>query len=433
MKRILLLGAILLPTLVSAQKRWTLQECVEQGVKQNIALQRADVGAQIQKQQAYASKKSWMPRVQADVTGHLNLDMSTDLLMRQNFVYAPFGLSAEMPLDITGQLRDQSKADALELKALLADREKAENELSLSICAAYLQAVYARNIHAIAQEEVKLAQERMELVKALVEEGARSEGEMIEARSSLSEAEHNSLQSASAWEKARLSLAQMLLIEDYEHFDLAELNEEHMPEGENNLQGAIDYAQLNNAAVRSAQFRQEASDYDVKVAKSELYPKLTLRSRLGAFAYTALKSEQTFPEYKNTWKNRNELFSVTLSIPVFNAFATRSRIRQAELKSVDTRLAAHEEWNALKHEIEQAYLTAQASEKEYQSALNKVKDYTEAYEYQRNRYEDGLGTWLELREADSRLQQAKYSAQQARFQCIMNQKILNFYKGEPIR
>lgn len=437
MKRILLILTIMLPAVVSAQKLWTLQECVEQGVSHNVSLKRADVEAQVQQHQAEASRKAWLPRVQADVTGTLNFDMNMDLLARQNFVYAPFAVTAEMPLDISGQIRNQSRADALELKALLADREKAENDLSLGICAAYLQAVYARSIHQIAAEEVKMAQERVDMVRSLVEEGVRSEGEMSEANSSLAEAEHASLQSANQWEKARLELAQLLLIEDYESFDLAELSDAADAAqafgGLMNLQSAIDYAQANNAAVRSAQLRQEASDYDVKVAKSELYPKLTLRGQIGAFAYRALKSEESYEEYKDVWKNRNEMISLNLSIPVFNGFATRSRIKQAELRSVDSRLAADEEWSRLKHEIEQAYQSAVASQKEYASAQHKAEQYTAAYAYQRDRYEDGLGTWLELREADSRLQQALYGVQQARFQYIMNQKILNFYKGEPIR
>lgn len=432
MKRILLILAIMLPAVLSAQKLWTLQECVEQGVSHNIALKRADVEAQVQQQQAEASKKAWLPRVQADVTGTLNFDMNMDLLARQNFVYAPFVVTAEMPLDISGQIRNQSRADALELKALLADREKAENDLSLGICAAYLQALYARSIHQIAVEGVKMAQERVNMVSSLVEEGVRSEGEMSEANSSLAEAEHACLQSANQWEKARLELAQLLLIEDYEAFDLAELDESSEV-ALLNLQSAIDYAHANNAAMHSAQLRQEASDYDLKVAKSELYPKLTLRGQIGAFAYSALKSEESYEEYKDTWKNRNELISLNLSIPVFNGFATRSRIRQAELRSVDSRLNADEEWNQLKHEIEQAYQSAIASQKEYDSAQHKAQQYTAAYAYQRDRYEDGLGTWLELREADSRLQQALYGVQQARYQYIMNQKILNFYKGDPIR
>lgn len=420
----------MLPCLAMAQKQWTLQECIEQGMKNSTQLQRADLSTQMQEQQYRASKKAWLPRVQADVAGNLNFDMNMDLLARQNFVYAPFTISAEMPIDLTGKIHHQAMADELELKALLADREKAENDLSLSICAAYLQAVYARSIHQIAQAEVKLAQERKDLVSQLVEEGARSEGEMTETSSSLAEAEHACLQYANNYEKARLALAQMLLIEDYASFDLADLTEES--EGVS-LQSAIDYAHANNAALRSAQLRQEASDHEVKVARSELYPKLTLRGQVGAFAYSALKSEETYEEYKNTWKNRNELISLNLSIPIFNALETRTRIRQAELRSMDRRMETEEEWNRLKHEIEQAHLTAEASQQEYLSAQHKAQQYAEAYEYQRARYEDGLGTWMELREADSRMQQARYGAQYARFQSIMNQKILNFYQGEPIR
>ncbi len=434
MRRILLLLAIALPAAVSAQKLWTLQDCVEQGVSHNISLKRAEVETQVQQQQSEASKKAWLPRVQADVTGVLNFDMNMDLLARQNFVYAPFVVTAEMPIDISGQIRHQSRADALELKALLADREKAENDLSLGICAAYLQALYARSLHRIAAEEVRLAQERVNMVKSLVEEGLRSEGEMNEANSSLAEAEHTCLQCANQWEKERLTLAQLLLIEDQESFDLAELEVAPKATPELlSLQTVLDYAHSNNATLRAAQLRQEASDYDVKVAKSELYPKLTVRGQIGAFAYRALKNEETFEEYKDVWKNRNEMISLNLSIPVFNAFATRSRIRQAQLKSADSRLAADDEWNRLKHEIEQAYQSASASLREFDSAQRKEQQYQAAYDYQHDRYEDGLGTWLELREADSRLQQARYGTQQACYQYIMNQKILHFYQGDPIR
>ncbi len=440
MKRFVLILTTILPLTVSAQKVWTLQQCVEHAQAKNISLKRAEIDIKKQKHQEEASRMAWLPRVHAEVSGTLNFNMNMDLLMRQNFLYAPFTATAEMPIDITGQIRNQANADAMELKALLADHEKTENDLGIAVCSAYLQAVYAKCLMGIAQEEVKLAKERVEMVKSLVDEGARSEGEMTEARSSLAEAEHAYLISSNNWMKERMALAQMLLIDDYENFDVAEVDDYVTSadtagniNGYLDLQAVVDYAHANNAAVRSAELRIEASEFDIKVAKSELYPRLTLRGQIGAFAYTALKKENTLGEYSNIWKNRNEQLSLNLSIPIFNAFATRTRVKQARLKSENYRLAAIEEWESLKHEIQQAYLSAQTSRQEYASAQNKVNQYREAYAYQRNRYENGMGTWLELREADSNLQKSMYVAQQLHFQCIMNQKILEFYKGEAIR
>ncbi len=407
---------------VNAQKQWTLDECIAYATRNDLTLKRSDVAIRTQEETYKKASKSWMPTVNADLSAMLNFGMSLDLLLRQSFVYAPAVVTAELPIDISGGRRFAKKAEEMQLKSLEEARNKAEKDISMKIAMEYLQLLYAKSQYRIVETERKLASERVEMVRTLVDGGSRSEGELTEANSSLTEAEYNCLEAMHHIASARLALAQTIMLNDTADFDIADIAESNtMACDSNNVN--------NNAAIRQLTMKMEADKYRLKEAKSELYPKLSLTGALGIFGYSALKSGESYEDYKKFWKNHNEVIALKMSIPIFNAYTTRGKIRQATLAVRDTQLAIDEEKKNLSDEIAQLQLAIS----QYDGQLAKLQTLSaqreQAYEYQKTRYEGGLATWLELIEADSRLHEARLQSEQTRMKLNMSRQILALYFG----
>ena len=406
----------------NAQKQWTLDECIAYATRNDLTLKRADVAIRTQEEVYKTASKSWMPTVNADLSAMLNFGMSLDLLLRQSFVYAPAVVTAELPIDISGGRRYAKKAEEMQLKSIEEGRNKAEKDIRLKIAMEYLQLLYAKSQYRIVETERDLAAERVEMVRTLVDGGSRSEGELTEANSSLTEAEYNCLEALNHIATARLALAQTIMLNDTAHFDIADITESNTV--------ACDSNDVNGAAIRQLNMQMEADKYRLKEAKSELYPKLSLTGSLGIFGYSALKSGESLEDYKKFWKNHNEMIALKMSIPIFNAYATRGKIRQATLAVRDTQLAIDEEKKNLSDEIAKLQLAIS----QYDGQLAKLQTLSEqreqAYEYQKTRYEGGLATWLELIEADSRLHETRLQAEQTRMKLNMSRQILALYLGD---
>lgn len=129
-------------------------------------------------------------------------------------------------------------------------------------------------------------------------------------------------------------------------------------------------------------------------------------------------------------KQGQESIGLSLSIPIFNRFAYRNRIRMAN-HSV-SRMELESAKLNIQKEINQAYQSAVSARAKYVSSTKALAAAQEAYDYAVERYEVGRSTVYELSEAQTKLLISRSEQLQAKYDYIFQSKILNFYKGEPI-
>ena len=131
-------------------------------------------------------------------------------------------------------------------------------------------------------------------------------------------------------------------------------------------------------------------------------------------------------------KNFNKYLQFSLSIPLFNRFDTRNKVKNARIQRTALSWKLEESKKALFKEIQQAYYNAVAAESKYKSS-NTATDASEAsFRLMSEKYANGKANATEYNEARTNWMKAVSDMLQAKYDYLFRTKILDFYKGVPL-
>ncbi|MDE6711756.1 MAG: TolC family protein, partial [Alistipes sp.] len=122
----------------------------------------------------------------------------------------------------------------------------------------------------------------------------------------------------------------------------------------------------------------------------------------------------------------------SLGIPIFNRQATRNNVRTAKLSLQNQRLALLNAEQSLRKEIEQAWVNADAAYAKYCAAEKALASARVAFDYEERKAEAGRSTLYDFNDAKTRMEKAESELAQAKYEFVFRQKILDYYRGEPL-
>jgi outer membrane protein len=131
--------------------------------------------------------------------------------------------------------------------------------------------------------------------------------------------------------------------------------------------------------------------------------------------------------------NLNRYLGFNLSVPIFNRFSTRNRVRLAHLQHTQLSLQVDNIKKTLYKEIQQAWYSALAAESKYKSSSAAVAASEETFHLTGEKFENGKATSIEYNEAKFNLMRAQSDRIQAKYEYLFRIKVLDFYKGIPVR
>ena len=335
-------------------------------------------------------------------------------------------VSTSIPLFTGLEIPNQYALAKLNLKAALADLEKAKEDISINIASAYLQVLFNEELHRVSLGQVELSKEQCNRIERLA--GKASPAEVAEAKARVAQDEMNAVQTGNNYQLALLDLSQLIELETPEGFLLENpaATIELIP-----LASPDEIYQLAlgcKASIQAAQYRLEGSKHSIRIAQSGYYPQLTLSGSLGTNYYSTIN--RTFSQQMSD--NFNKYIGFNLSVPIFNRLATRNRVRTARLQRENYSLQLDNAKKDLYKEIQQAWYNAAASESKYTSSSAAASASEASFKLMSEKYENGKANAVEYNEAKQNLMKAQSDELQAKYEYLFRTKILDFYKGEPI-
>ncbi len=443
MNKILLLGCLSLSALAGqAQEteRWSLRRCIDHAIGHNITvLQSANAAEQSAVEVSTAkwarlpnlsgsASQSWnWGRTQTAVVSEDGQDYSTVYVnTSSNSTY--MALSTSIPLFTGMELPHQYSLAKLNLKAALADLEKAKEDISINIASAYLQVLFNDELHRVAVGQAELSRQQYERLSRMAEAGKASESEVAEARASMAQDELNVTQTNNDYRLALLDLSQLIELETPEGFLVEEpdttLELRILTAPDEIYQSAL----YNKPSIRAAQYRLEGSKHSIRIAQSAYYPQLSLNGSIGTNYYSTLS--RTFSQQMND--NFNKYVGLSLSVPLFNRLSTRNQVRTARLQRQNYELELDNAKKTLYQEIQQAWYNAVAAESRYKSSTVAAEASEISFRLTAERYTNGKANAVEYNEARQKLMSAQSDELQAKYEYLFRTKILDFYQGIPI-
>ena len=422
------------------QEAWSLRRCIDYAIEHNVSIRQTANAAEQSAVEVNTARWARLPNLNASAGQNWNWGRTQTAVKDEatgdySTVYVNtsshgtnLSLGTSIPLFTGMQLPNQYALAKLNLKAALADLEKAKEDIAIQIAQAYLQTLYKLETQLVAEGQTELTRQQLRRIEALHDLGKASTAEVADARSRLAQDEMSQVEASNSYRLALLDLSQLIELESPEGFEL------ERPEASITLRPLSPPAEIaqhafaQKAAIQAAQYRLEGSRYAIRVAQSAYYPQLSLNGSLGTSYYSTIN--RTFSQQMDD--NFNKYIGFSLSVPLFNRFTTRNRVRTARLQQQNYALQLEGTKKALYKEIQQAWYSATAAEAKYVSCSEALKASTESFRLMTQKYESGKANAVEYHESKQNLLRAQSDELSAKYNYLFCTKILDFYNGIPI-
>lgn len=414
---------------------WSLDDCIGYALANNIDVQQRALQVEQNEVELSTAKYSRLPDLNASIGGDASFGrvLSSDNTYKDNNqTSGSLNISTSIPVFQGMRINRQVKGGKLDLAAAMQDLERAREDLSINVMTLYLEVLYNKELADVAERQLALstlqATQSRELVAAGKQpESARYESEALQAKDQLSLTQaRNDLQ------LALLNLSQALNRESAAGFDVVVPELDSVTLASLHRLGTATRSTLaaeNRPHIKAERLRLESSENSVLIAKSALYPSISLSGGYGTGVYSA-DSDKFWAQMRH---NSREYVGLSMNIPIFNRRATRNNIRSAQLSARSQRLALTEAELALRKEIEQAWYNADAAYSKYRSAGVALASAKVAFAYEQRKAESGRSTIFDFNDAKTRMEKAESELVQAKYEFVFRSKILDFYRGRPLK
>mgnify|MGYP003295752052 FL=1 len=425
-----LLGAFQL----QAQETWDLQRCITHAIEHNLSIKQKEAARNQSEVELNTAQWSRMPNLNGNIGQSFNFGralQADNTYGNRNTRNTNFSLGTNIPLFTGMQIPNNIALSKLNLKAATEDLAKAKEDISIQVASYFLQVLFNEELTKIARNQVALSQEQLDRKVAFFKNGKASEAEILEAKSRLAQDQLSLVQAENNHQLALLDLSQMLELPSPENFRISVPDIDGFTADLSMPEEVYAQAMMNKPAIKAAQYRLQGAEKSIKIAQSGYYPQLSFGAGIGT-NYYHLSGIENAP-FSTQWdQNMNKYLQFSLSIPIFNRFQTRNRVKSARIQHTALSWQLEESKKALYKEIQQAYYNALASESKYKSSQSASESAEASFRLMSEKYANGKASATEYNEMRTAWMKALSDGVQAKYEFVYRSKILDFYKGVPL-
>lgn len=432
---VVLVGLVSLDAL--AQQQWTLRQCMDYAIEHNINIKQQDNVRRQQELSLSTSRNSRLPDLSASASENYSFGRAQTLdgtYSNRNTNSTSFSIGTSVPLFTGFQIPNQIKLNQLNLEAATQDLEKAKNDIRMQVAQAYVQILYNMEIADVARRQVVIDSAQVKRLEAFVENGKASQAQLSQQQATLAQAQLTATQADNNLQLSILALTQLLELPSPEGFSIVRPDNSSLFALHSSLpspDAVYQEALTIKPEVRAEQLRLSAADRSISIAKAALYPKLYFNAGLQTNYYktNGMKAESFASQMKN---NFAQYLGVSLSVPIFNRFATRNSVRSARIDRENRQLQFDLVRKTLYKEIQQVYYNAIAAGSKYESSKQAEQSSQDAFNLTQAKYENGKASITEFNEAKNNYLKTESDLVQARYEYLYQTALLDFYRGRDL-
>ena len=226
MKKSLLLIFLIISSFSFSQEKWTLEMCVKRAIDENISIKQSEldyVDSEIDKKNAIGN---FIPNINIG-SNHswnvgLNQNITTGLL--ENITTQFSSMNLNLGVDVYNGLKNIKQLHLANLRLLSSQFQLAnmKEDISLLVANSYLQILFNKEFIKIQESQLELSKSEVERATELVDNGVIPRGDLFEFEANLASVEKNLIDAQNSYALSKISLAQLLLIENFQSFDIAD-------------------------------------------------------------------------------------------------------------------------------------------------------------------------------------------------------------------
>ena len=442
---ILLLLVFVLGSSSAQEKKWTLEECVAHAVENNLSIAQFQLDLERVKLDESDAFGALLPNLNSSINASNNIGFSIVPGSNAPTTQATFSANGGFSSRVTlfAGLTNMNALQRAKLSSIASQYrlEDLKDDIRLNVANTYLQVLSNKETLKVARAQYAVTEQDLKRTKELVDSGVTPKGDLLEIQATAANQEQQIVNAENVVLLSKIMLSQLLQITDYKNFDIAADTFTVPPSSilDNSAKDIFNKALTFRNDIKLSESNVLLAEKDVKIAKGALYPTLA-----ASFGYNTVYSNRNqIPDQNNVffrpsfkdqlWIFDGVSYGAQLSIPVFNGFSVKNRIKRAAISLQQTALQLEQDKLDLESNIQQAYADVTTFEKAYEAAQKTLEARRLAYNYSKERYTVGLMNAFDFSQAQSRVDNAEAQVINAKYAYIFRLKILEFYFGIPIR
>ncbi|MEP4779595.1 MAG: TolC family protein [Algibacter sp.] len=437
-KSLLVCLCFVFATAFSQQKKWTLQECVNHALENNITVQQGKNTLLINEQDIIASKGQFLPSVSGSFGQRLNIgsgfDQSTNQRINNQTTHSfSYNLGVNQTVFNGFRTLNLYKQSLLNLESNKLELDRIKDDISLNVVNSYLNILFNKERLETAKAQFDFSSKQLQQVKDLVDAGVQPKVNIYDAEATLSSDAQNVTIADNNFNLSLLTLSQLLQI-SFKGFEIDFIEIDNPSEAllYKNIDPILDYALDNRNEIKVAQKGIENAELSTEISKSGYYPSVSASYGFGS-VWSESKNDFTKQAYfRELDLNKGHNFNLSVNIPIFSRFQNKTAVAKSKIGETNSRLNLEQAKLNVESNIQRAFTDAQAAFKAFEAAKKSMASQKLAFANSQERYNIGAMNASDLDQARVRLINAESSLINAKYDFVFKTKVLDFYMGKSL-
>jgi len=413
----------------------TLQDAVDMAIEKNISIKQSELNLQNSELGKSDAIGNFLPRVSASANHQWNIGRGINITTNviEDVTTSFSSMSAGFGLDVYNGLRNvyQLHRANLEVLASQYQLDDMKDDIKLLVANSYLQIMFNSEILKVQKSQLEITKVEYERTKDLIDIGTFSPRQIFEIEASLASQEQNVVQAENNYRNAKLSLAQLLLIDDFNSFEIA--NEDFSIPFSDILtktpKEILNKSMSFRNDIKLAETNISIAEKDIQISKSQLQPSVTSFYQWN----TRISYQDNLPSFDDQFDlNKGQAYGLALNIPIFQGKQIRNNVERSKVNLDRLKNQYDQEKLNLENSINQAYNDLTGAIKLYEASNKTLASLKNAYEDTSARFLIGAVNSFDFIQSKQRYESAQSENIRAKFDYIFKLKVLEFYFGLPL-
>ena len=421
---------------LTAQEKWTLNDCINYALKNNLQLLNADMDKQLAEVSYRQSKWNRLPGIGAGSDAGKNygrsVDPNTNGIVNTSFFNNSYYLGASVDLFRGFMYQNQIRYREFKKEATENTRLNAADDLAFAVMNAFFNVIYFEELLKIANEQKALSELNVKKIDILVSTGLKSPADFLEVKANYEKEELFCIQTANNIATSWISLKKAMNLPPERQVVLVLPETEAVFTGIGaNIQELFEQHTFRSPYIRSFEGEWRASQKNVSISRAGYSPSIRLQASYNTGYYETNKDANdkiiAFGDQINN--NQRQFLGATLTIPLFNKNSVRFDVQSAKIaaEQAQTRLTIARQ--TLLYEMEGNYNGLTASGKELQQSEKQMEADKLAFQAAQKKFDQGMINAIEMYTTKNRLANTTAQVLHAKLTYSVKKRILEFYKG----
>lgn len=452
-------------------KKWLLQECVDYALKNNISIKQTELDAETTAIGKKSALGSFLPSINANASHSwnigLNQNITTGLLENQTTQFTSAGLNSN--ITIYNGLQNQNKLRKANLSVIASQYQlsKMKDDIALNVANAYLQILFNKENLKVQNEQLAYDEKQQKRSEELVASGVVARGDLLDVKATVAADKQKVITAENNLFISKLSLAQLLQLEDFQTFDITDVDYEAKASATmlQKPEDIVAKAKQDRVELKIAKTNLEIAEKDIKIAKGAYQPSLTgfysFSSRvsyadrvvgimqnannptsvIGQVEGTGQNVIQPnystvlgnpLPFFDQFSRNKGHNFGVQLNVPILNGFSAKNNLERTKIAYERSKTVEKQTELDLERNVYTAITNAKVALNAYEAAIAAFDARKEAFNYAKEKYAVGMMNSFDFNQSQTLYVNSQSEVLRTKYDYIFKVKVVEFYFGIPI-